>query len=735
MNDTRSTIDLSRIRRLRGVTQLRAISAALAESTGEDVELLGLLLVPLATPPAPIPGPGVLSLFQRGVQRVRVGGDPSALADAALFQLARAWSRWTARVRSASLPIGRGRWSKFAEVLAREPIASMRAGLPLLAVDSMDSGLAPALNLLLGDQDRGVAQAAEGAWVEIAARLSRLSPARLSGVPRMRDAIVETDAQPNDDRPWRAALAQALRAFPDHRCRGILLATLLLVDSRSLRQASTDACRDPLGAIVLSREEAASGSLRGFVRTSKLPIAAERALEWLTYPPLARAGADRLAAVTTSQELAALARRWSLSRRPAREVMLREVAPAIFVRPNGSSEADSRRPLAEDARRIVPTMLASLRLGTGERSRLMEPLLLDPSPSVRHAFARLGTHRDVVDLAFDADPRVAGSAARRASLIGTGRTNTDPAHELQRRHAWHALARTRDAGVRALAAAELAHVSCWESGLLGARLAVRRALFTDREGTLRGLADRLRAASPADLTSLLGTVRGVGLSGELEETLAELAARCPGATPDQLRALASIVSALGESRSAESLDLLQAFRSHGDARVRANAVQALGRRARVDAWNARRLVASMIELKGDAQHRVRANALRSIMDVGSGGELPNTLATPALARPDDSHAAEALESLISMLTDDRTPHRLAGVWLAGRTLHRPRTPTPEDRSPELSARLTEIARFDSDAAVRHRAVATAERLARQTRLGWMTPKPEAAPAGLRWSAS
>ncbi len=727
-------MDLSRLRRLRGVAQLRAISAALPESSGEDLELLALLLVPLATPPSPMPGPGALSLLQRGVQRVRVGGDPSAMADAALFQLARGWSRWTPRVRSAAIPIGRGRWSKFAEVLAREPSASLRAGLASLAVDSMDPGLSPALNLLLGDQDRGVAQAAESAWIEIAARLSTLSPAHLRGVPRMRETIVATDAQMGDDRPWRVALAQALRSFPEHRARGVLLATLLLVDSKSLREAATDVGRDPLAAIILSREEAASGSLRGFVRTSRLPIAAERALEWLAFPPLARAGADRLAAITSSHELDALARRWALSRRPAREALLREVAPAFF-RPRGTSEPEPHHPLTKDARRLLPSMLASLRFGPGERSRLMEPLLLDPCPSVRHALARFGTHRDVVDLAFDADPRVAGSAARHASLIGTGRANTDPSHELQRRHAWRALARTRDPGVRTIASAELAHVSCWENGWLGARLAVRRALIADREGTLRGLADRLRTASPADLTSLLGTVRGVGLSGELEEILAELTSRTPSHSPDQLRALASIVSALGDSRSPGSLELLQSFRSHSDARVRANAVQALGRRARVDAWNSRRLIASMIELKGDAQHRVRANALRSIMDLASGGDLPNTPAAPALARADDSQAEQALDSLISMLTDDRSAHRLAGVWLAGRTLQRARTPTIEDRSPELSARLTEIARFDADAAVRHRAVATAERLARQTRLGWMTPKPVAAPSGLMWSAS
>jgi hypothetical protein len=376
-------------------------------------------------------------------------------------------------------------------------------------------------------------------------------------------------------------------------------------------------------------------------------------------------------------------------------------------------------------------MLASMRFGPGERSRLMEPLLLDPSPCVRHAFARVGTHRDAVDLAFDADPRVAGSAARRASLIGTGRTNTDPAHEVQRRHAWHALARTRDPAVRALAAAELTHVSCWESGLLGARLAVRRAMIADREGTLRGLAERLRAAPPADLASLLSTVRGVGWTGELEATLVELATRSPGASPDHLRALASLVSALGESRSPAGLEVLQRFRTHADARVRANAVQALGRRARVDAWNTRRLIASMIELKGDAQHRVRANALRSIMDVGSGCALPITPAAPALTMGQENYAAQAIDSLISMLTDDRSPHRLAGVWLAGRTLQRPRSPALDDRSPELSARLTEIARFDADASVRHRAVATVERLARQTRLGWMTPRSENAPAGLR----
>lgn len=736
MNHTTAHPNVPSFRRLKGVARLRAISAALERCRAEDREGLGQMLVELAEAPGEPKGSGPVAMIQRGVTRLRAGGDPVAVADAALYQIAHAWGTWSREVRVAALAIGRGRWGKFGEVLAREGSATVRSGLALLVVDSMDGSLARAMNVLLADRDRGVAQAAERAWIEIATRMSGLPDARLVGVPRVNDAVAWTDAGVIEDaRAMRAALGGALRAFPEHRGRGVLLAATLLLDPRTLDHAAGEAPRDPLAAIALSREESASGSVRGFLRTSTLAIVAERALEWLAFAPLARSASERIEKVSTPAEVASLARRWSLSMRPCRKALLGEISAAGLLKPGAFDAGEARaEALPEQVRARVPSVLATLRFGPSERTRSLEAMLLDASPLVRHALARHGTPRDVVDLAFDADGRVACSGAIRASLVGAGRTTESKEEETQRGHVWRSMARSPVAVVRAIARGEIARLPCWETGLLGARSELRRSLVSDREGTIRALNDRLRAAGSDELASLLSIVRIVGLSTELEGVLLELANRSAVDSPGRSRALANLVMTLGDAHGTASLDVLQNFKAHADARVRANAVQALGRRARLDAWNARRLLASMIELKGDPQHRVRANALKSILDGAASGGTPGLGAT-AFDKLGTSAAPEAIESLVSMLTDSRPAHRLAGVWLASRTLDQHGAGELASRTPEITARVQELARFDADAMVRHRAAATAERVARETRLVWKSPPAEASRRAWSWNAA
>lgn len=725
-------VDLDHLRRLKVVDQLRTIVAGLDSGQAEQREELGWRLVELAKPTEMPSGKSPVAAMRRGVTKLRAGGDPSAIADAALFQVAKFWARWSIELRRAAIDIAAGRWMKFIEVLARDEVATVRANLSQLIVDTMDVNLAPALNALLLDRDRGVAQAAERAWIELGARLCGEPSANLGDVPRLKNVVPPEAAWTAAEmKNWRLALGAALRTFSEHRCRGVLLAALLLLDARSLANAERDAASDPLAALALSRDESVGGALRGYLRAAKMPIAAQRAFEWLAFQPLARAAADRLAEISTAAELKGVLSTWSLAQRPRRQSHIHELAIPFLCKGtlwSAGGKADAAGPIE---RAMAVHAFARVRGGPSERSRALEPALLDAHPLVRHAFARHAEYRDAVDLAFDADPFVSCTGAIRASLVGTGRRMESVQDESKRAHIWSSLTRSRDAVVRCIAAGELSRVSDWNSGRLGARESLRRALVADRDGTMRLLAEQLSCATPDGLIRLLPTVRTLNLVPELEALLLELASRQSSTAREALQSLATVVATLGEGRSSQSLDALQQFREHGDARVRANAVQAIGRRARVDAWSSRRLISSMIELKGDAQHRTRANALRSILDVSSS---TSALGVSTLPHPASNAAHEAVESLAAMLTDDRIPHRLAGVWLASRSMSRSSLPELANRTPELSARVLELSRFDADPSVRHRAKAAAELVERQTRLVWKS-EAEGRPARWAWAAA
>jgi len=131
---------------------------------------------------------------------------------------------------------------------------------------------------------------------------------------------------------------------------------------------------------------------------------------------------------------------------------------------------------------------------------------------------------------------------------------------------------------------------------------------------------------------------------------------------------------------------------HEDPRVRANAVESLARQSRL---KSRAAPAVIIELKADDHHRVRANAIRAGI----------------------ASAAAGPDALTPMLTDTRPMHRLAGVWLAGRA--------PGQRTPELIARLGELARFDADPRVRARAVACSQRFDAELRVTWRAANADA----------
>ena len=96
------------------------------------------------------------------------------------------------------------------------------------------------------------------------------------------------------------------------------------------------------------------------------------------------------------------------------------------------------------------------------------------------------------------------------------------------------------------------------------------------------------------------------------------------------------------------------------------------------------MVHALMELKSDPDHRVRANVLRA------------ALREPMLA-------GRARSEMLAMLEDARDMHRLAAVWLAGRT---PRLSEGE----EVAARIGVLACGDASEHVRARARAVEMRM-------------------------
>jgi hypothetical protein len=135
-----------------------------------------------------------------------------------------------------------------------------------------------------------------------------------------------------------------------------------------------------------------------------------------------------------------------------------------------------------------------------------------------------------------------------------------------------------------------------------------------------------------------------------------------------------------------------------DARVRANAVEAMLRSREPGEF-----VGAVAELKCDPHHRVRANALRGVIEMGGGGKAAEH---------------DGVDGLASMLLDDRQSYRLAGLWLAERALTgRARGGVGAAWDP-LCRRVAAMASRDEDAGVRARATFCARRL-----LGEMRANP------------
>jgi hypothetical protein len=706
--------------------------ALLACGSGESDAFVPELLE-LAILPAFEEGDGAVRRWSQ-LWRETVGKSAAvARADEALGHIARAWENLSPAMRRTALGVGESRWHTVAPALAADARPLVRRSIARLAGDAGDARLADLAAALLFDTDPAVSELADRALVMLT--LASLQNDAASGVPQSIDASAPTLNEPIEAlgrglclgllgtrEELVTAVARGAAGFDTHRRRGVVLAAMLLLDRRTLR--SRDVADSALSAWFMSASEDCRHAVRAVLRSAKPSGLRVRAIEWLGMDPMSGACAQRLSRAVGEVEYELVLGAAHLLEHPRRHrnagsVVLKLEGPAAAG--NSPAPAKARRVpsdgpvpgagvftgLTAGARRMLPRFVGAIRADVVTRRVALEPLLSDDNAVVRFAAISVTSPAGLADLSFDADERVARSALIAWSGAGDPSPTRDSRPELRRTRLLQVMTRSPHESVRAFAEVDLANASDPWADTPAGRLAARRWMVRDNDAFMREVRARLR--DPATSVGALGMIRKISathlFAAEIVAVL-DLHRR-------EVRPVATAVAAAGDLLTPDAATGVRGLLDHEDARVRANAVESIARQAR-----AAELAGSagspllgvppagplLVELKADPHHRVRVNALRAML-AGVGGDSP------------DVHA----ETLIEVLTDDRPMHRLAGVWLASRTLAGVGRRMIGERWPELVARVGEAARFDDDPRVRRRAAVCAARVDGMLRTAWRGP--------------
>ncbi|MEK6700954.1 MAG: hypothetical protein AABZ53_01725 [Planctomycetota bacterium] len=529
--------------------------------------------------------------------------------------IVRRWPEFDADIRQQLLSGFKGSWSRVFTQLASDPSPTTRHAMAacLFALDR-DEHLGLAVDLL-ADPQAGLI--AERVLTRAAARAAE------SGVS---GGIVEEEL-------LRAACAYAI-----HQRRGVMAALALLLsphdrESRLWRWVRAN------GPEV--------GALLSAIRGTHGPEMRDTAWRLAACSEVSPAATDRLGRARETGEHEVVLRSWHLAANPLR---------AQCVRGAGGVASEKRvawtglPTLAQLVRLSGPARCGAIKLAvlSGASHHLIDEyvgsLLGDIDPKVRYTAAREVPAELLSDLAFDHDQRVAGTAALRL------------AHCNVLAAPWDSLGRSPHQRVRAIAAARSRQgVAAWLAPSDSAsRVTLRRMLAVDRMGTLDAARSLWSDCDHARRLAIARTIRALGLGGELADILipAALAGWREAHDPAVLRWASAAATALGDADAERAGATLRGCLEAQDGRLRSNALEALVRIRRKEPSVLSR--ATVIELKGDGHHRVRASAIRAMTLLDD----DSTSLTAAIAG----------EATSRMLEDDRAIHRMAGVWLTERLM-------------------------------------------------------------------
>lgn len=642
--------------------------------------------------------------FAAAVRMLRLAREDRAVApNRALSEVLRIWPDVPKELFPVAECVGRGRWTAAAQLVASSGSAADREALAHAALELRSVELAEIAARLVSDEEPRVAATAERAVIAIS-------------------EVCDDESRETIER----AVAAAASAPGETARRGPVLAAMKLLDARELWLARRGR-GGALGAWFSS--DRASGPLRSVLRSGGGAMVRARALEWLRSGVLGSAAAERLGRAADAGEHEAVLTRLHLLANPTR----RRRAASILTKRGGDPgrtalagggpipTAQQVRELSSEAKRGLARWTSALRLGIEERRTALEPILSDPDAAVRLSLSSGHPVGMLADLCLDSDARVARRAFCEWSLAGVRTTGSglasiamlreDPA----RLRLLGRLGRSPHAQVRHFAALELDAADWLNAESAPGRLAARAMLKSSRPEFIARLKAMI-AREGEDRARAIHLARRLGIAGELQSEILEAASLTGGADP---RAVATAVSSLGEIEGERAAKIIAERLHDADARVRANAVEALARKTREVADLAVGdpvAYAALIELKDDQNHRVRANAIRGLL------QRPGAMIEGKPVRgPARVYEPAALSGLAAMLADERPMHRLAGAWLAARILPVEGRARLGPRFGELTARVRRLAEGDADRAVRVRARQCAQRLASELRENWAAP--------------
>ncbi len=590
-------------------THLRA--AAIVESakvaSRQELAVLGPILADCA----------VASSRRSWIDKARwlLGVSGPGASGRACAAIVRRWNEYEDSDRALVLAEYRGSWPHVFAALAGDVSPSTRIGVAscLFALDR-DDLLGCAIDLL---PDPAAGAVAERVLMRAARRAAE------SNMP---EGLVHGE------------ILRAACGFATHQRRGVMGALLILI-SRENRDNRVWCWVRAGGPEVTA--------LQGALRSTGGVAMRAKAWELLASPEFTHAAMDRLGRAKETAEHEVVLGSWALAAHPRRARSVRAAGLAAKKNENAWGGLPS---LAQFARLSGPAQCGAMKLSTmcDAPNALIDgyvgAVLSIADPRVRHSASCTVPASLLVDLAFDAHACVAGTAATRLAQNDIGVDQS----------IWIPLARSPHAVVRSIASAMV-----WdaERAWLGAseprlRVALRRGLARNRTRTLDGARAIWRHLDATRRAAMASTVRALGLGGELADILVPLVHAGAQEVGDilVLRAASAAVTALADA-GAETAGaaLRQCLLAH-DGRLRSNALEALVRIRRDEPMAIAR--GTVIELKDDPHHRVRASAIRA-MALLDDGVAPLT-------------AAMAGEAASRMLDDHRTMHRLAGVWVAER---------------------------------------------------------------------
>ncbi len=694
---------LGALRRLPASARISLLDELLGACSPDEAGPVVLALLDLAIVPSDerprTSAPRLIRLVGHVRGRARAGEHLAALA-----AIIRRWDRVPDDLRHVVMVAGRGRFAAAAAGLAASNDPGDRMSVCELASEVGDLSLAPVLATLFSDREATIASASERA-------LMRLSFIGASVDPQRGQERADEDGRGEDrtDDAVRDALvasvASVMACAARERRRPALMGAMALLDLATLARARAGV-EHALGAWMLGADEEARSALRNTLRASDSTLARRRALEWLSTDALGAAALERLARARTPAEHECVLTRSHLLAHPARARRAAMLGRAGRAADPGAAALPAFLPAPQDvpnlslaARRGLPRYLRASGAGVEARRRVIEPLLADDDPLVRHACTRTAPPGALADLCFDPDARVARSAMLSWSLVGERAGGPAPGRRLAlradagREKLLARLARSPHAPVRAVARQEIELLAWFDPRVPAARAAARRRLAREPEALVADLRAVLLSGAPEDRVAAVQAVRGLSLHACVER---ELLGLCDAAADGpRARVAATALAALAELGTDAATQAVTRHVGVADARVRANAVEGVGILLRAAA-DPSMMRSRLIELKDDPHHRVRANAVRALL------VRPGSLVE---GRPGGGRVYEpaAVDSLLAMLSDVRAEHRLAGAWVAGRVLPFDGAARLGQRWAEVSVRVHDLSTDDADPRVRVRA--------------------------------